>query len=121
MPVADDFLPESRARETRGVVRHNALGNLIPIFCANCGKEWGMVPEHHVTFAFALCDPCAEKHGDVAHLYKEPDEVFWERVRNAEAEEGVTLTPELLTKQLEDPSSVFAKLAVEWDKHVRKF
>lgn len=80
-----------------------------------------MVPEHHITFAFALCDPCAEKHGDVAHLHKEPDAVFWERLRNAELESGTSLTPVTLAKNLEDPSSVFAKLADEWKKYVRKF
>lgn len=101
MPPAD-FLPESRAREKRGVVRSAEHGNLIPIYCANCGTEWGLVPEHHVTFAFALCDPCSETHGDVAHTYKEPDSVFWERVQNAERE------------------SDLSKIAREWEKHVAR-
>lgn len=116
-----EFLPESRARETRGVVRSAEHGNLIPIFCANCGKEWGLVPEHYVTFAFALCDPCSETHGDVAHTYKEPDAVFWERVRNAEHEKKVALTPALLAIELADFGSTFSKLAREWDEHVRRF
>jgi hypothetical protein len=88
--MAEDVLPESRAREVRGVVRSAKFGNLIPIFCANCGKQWGMVPEHHVTFAFALCDDCEGKHGGVAHLHKEPDAVFWERIANEQREQGVT-------------------------------
>ena len=119
--MAEDVLPESRAREVRGVVRSAKFGNLIPIFCANCGKQWGMVPEHHVTFAYALCDDCEGKHGGVAHLHKEPDAVFWERIANEQREQGVPLTPEILAKQLEDPSSVYSKLKAEWDKHVRKF
>lgn len=117
--MADDVLPDSRCREVRGVVRHVKHGNLIPIYCANCGKPWGLVPEHHVTFAFALCDDC-EELGGIAGLYKEPDSVFWERVQNAMAEEKVTTAQEIEVK-LEDPSSVFSKLALEWEKHVRRF
>lgn len=69
---------------------------MIPIFCANCGAPWGMVPEKHITFAFALCDKCFETHGAPAHLHMEPDRVFWERVAQAAAEE--MLSPADLTR-----------------------
>lgn len=110
------FLPDSRTREKRGGVRSAEHGTVLPIYCANCGKEWGLVPENHITFAFALCDPCAETHGDIAHTYKEPDEVFWERVNNAMQEEKID-THEQLVVQLDDSSSTFAKLAEEWKRH----
>lgn len=118
--MAADILPESRARFAKNVIR-SPQGNLIPIYCANCGKEWGKVPEQFITFAFALCQPCADKHGDIAHTYKEPDHVFWERVENAQREAGIEeMTPELLVEKLADPSSTFAKLAEEWRRHALK-
>jgi hypothetical protein len=119
----DDFLPDSRTREVKGSIR-SPYGNLIPVYCAQCGKEHGLVPEQHLTFAFCLCDPCAEKMGPIAHFYKEPDEVFWERINNAMQEEQrktrQAMTPQSLALKLEDPSSIFAKLAEEWKKHAIK-
>lgn len=101
------------ARPVGGI--RSPIGTLIPIYCANCGVEWGKVPEEHITFAFALCNPCAEKHGDIAHTYKEPDEVFWRRVHDAQLEEsGRLLTAAELTKELDDGSSLMSKLADEW-------
>lgn len=118
--MSDYVLPDSRARESRGVIR-SPLGNLVQIFCANCGTPWGMVPEEHITFAFAMCEPCAEKYGDDAHFYKEPDAVFWERLKNAQLEEhGGILSPEALAIQLADPSSAISKLAAEWRRKVEK-
>ena len=125
MPV--DILPDcraGRAGDRKGAIE-TPSGWLIPVHCANCGREWGLVPEKHLTFAFCLCEPCAEKHGDPAHFYKEPDAAFWERIANEHKERQanglfVPTTPEELAKELEDPSSVFAKLAEEWKSHVRK-
>jgi hypothetical protein len=118
-----DYLPDSRTKHAKGVVR-SPQGNMRPIFCANCGAPQGMVPEQHITFAFALCMKCEETHGIPAHFYREPDEVFWERVNNAMAEEEKktqqAMTPVSLALKLEDPSSVFAKLAEEWKKHAAK-
>lgn len=116
-----NILPDSRCRERRGGIR-SPLGTLIPIYCANCGKPQGMAPETMVTFAFALCQPCADAgHGDLAHFYQEPDAVFWERVANAQAEEfGRPLDALELAVQLDNPSSTMAKLADEWRAHVRK-
>jgi hypothetical protein len=77
-----------------------------------------MVPEEHITFAFVLCEPCAETYGDDAHFMKEPDSVFWERIQNASGDEP--LTPERLTQQLADPSSDFSQLAKEWRVKVER-
>ena len=117
-----DILPECRAKVTRGVVP-SSRGNQVPIFCANCGIDGGWVPEKYCTFAFYLCDPCAEKHGDPAHFYKEPNAVFFERVAAAQQDalgEGRYYSPLELLAQLEDPSSKMSKLADEWAKHVTK-
>jgi hypothetical protein len=93
----------------------------IPIFCANCGASCGKVPEKHITFTFALCDPCSAKYGDVAHVHKEPDHVFWKRVHEAQLEEeGHVLNPLELAKALDDPTTLMARLAEEWRRHVLK-
>jgi hypothetical protein len=117
-----DLLPDSRPRVSRGGVRGPDGKTRIPVYCANCGKQWGMVPEEHITFAFVLCDPCAATHGDIAHTYKEPDDVFWERIRNASLEHlgDEPLSLDELTKQLADPSSDFSKLAAEWRANVER-
>jgi len=116
-----DVLPESRMRRPVGGIYSREGGTLIPTYCANCGKKWGMVPERHITFAFVLCQLCADKHGNIAHTYKEPDEVFWKRVAEAQLEEfGKFLDPEELAKELDDPTTVLAKLAVEWRAQIEQ-
>jgi hypothetical protein len=116
--MAFDILPDSRARETRGSIR-SPLGNLIPVHCANCGKPWGKVNETDLTFAFALCDKCAETYGDDAHFYKEPDAVFWARCEEATAEAGIS-TPEEIAREIERGSNPIATLAAEWAAKLRK-
>jgi hypothetical protein len=115
-----NVLPDSRLRESKGVIR-SPHGNLVQLFCANCGVPYGRVPEGLLgpTFAFALCQPCADKYGEIAHLYKEPDSVFWERVRAAQAEGEIAADLPGLLKQLEDPSSIASKLAGDWVRHVK--
>ena len=74
-----DVLPDSRPRETKAAkLFHRTWWR--PIFCANCGASGGLVPEENMTFAFYLCQPCADTWGDIAHTYMEPDAVFWQRV-----------------------------------------
>jgi hypothetical protein len=114
MSAVPNVLPDSRARTNRGSIRRQGL-NYIPIYCANCGVPYGMVPERLVTNAFALCVPCSEKHGPIAHTYQEPDAVFWRRVEEAQKEEyGRLLNPLELAVQLDDLGSVLARLAAEW-------
>lgn len=113
------LLPDSRTREVRGVVR-SPHGNLVQIFCANCGKPWGQVPEKMITFAFALCDACAEAYGDIAYTYKEPDEVFWARAAEVMAEEEIMSTEDLVLK-VENPSVSLASLIRDWQSYVSKF
>ena len=113
-----DILPDSRTRFVRGSTRSPA-GNLVPIHCANCGKRQGMAPEHLCTFAFALCEKCAEVYGDSAHFYKEPDQVFFQRCAEAQADAGITEVEDL-ARALSDPSNPLAKLAAEWAAKVSK-
>jgi hypothetical protein len=116
--MADDILPDSRARVVRGSTR-SPLGNIIPVHCANCGKPWGMVNEKDMTFAFALCQPCADVYGDDAHFYKEPDAAFFARVA-AETEAAGLTTPEAIAAKIEEGGNALATLAAEWDAKLRK-
>jgi hypothetical protein len=118
--VSDEFLPDSRTRDQKTVVGANGK-SYVQIYCANCGCKYGLVPEEHITFAFVMCQPCADKFGNDAHFHREPDEVFWERIRNAQLEEeGRLLSPLELAIELDDPSTTLAKLASEWQTLVKR-
>jgi hypothetical protein len=109
-PKTLDILPDSRPRDTRGVVYRLGVA-WIPIYCANCGKPGGKVPQDS-GHAFYLCDsPCGEQWGRVAGTMAVPDEVFFARVA---AEMG--RAPEL--GDLADPDSVLTKLARERAKGI---
>lgn len=66
-----DVLPDSRAREAKHVIR-SPFGNLIQVFCANCGCEWGRVKEEEMTFAFVLCNRCAENGSKLTRRQRQP-------------------------------------------------
>jgi hypothetical protein len=67
----------------------------VPIFCASCGADGGLVPEAHMTFAFYLCNVCSKKYGHLTCTMVEPDAVFWERVAQEQLEKyGRYLTTE---------------------------
>lgn len=116
--MGDDFLPDSRAKRPKNIIR-SPFGNLVICFCANCGTEWGRVKEEEMTFAFVLCNDCAEKFGPIAGTYQEPDQVFFERIAQ-EREAAKLEDPVEFAKALEDPSTPLGKLAAEWQKHVTR-
>lgn len=65
-----------------------------------------------MTFAFYLCNTCAEKHGNIEGTYAEPDIIFWEKVKLAQIEKyGRTLTARETILSLADPESLESKLA----------
>ena len=88
------------------------------LFCANCGADGGRVLETDVPnaeqFAFYLCNPCAEKHGNIPGTMMVPDEVIFAKVREAQFEEyGRLLTGEEIAIELQDDSSLMSKLKKE--------
>jgi len=113
-----DFLPDSRTRERKGAIQ-TPDGWAIPVYCANCGTPWGMVPERHMTFAFVLCDPCAETIGDVAHFHREPDAVFWDKVAH-EMVMAKIASHEDVVRETSDESTPIGKLAKEWNERLRR-
>lgn len=105
-----DVLPESRARQTKGRV-FTAIGCYIPVFCANCGIEGGLVPEEGMTFAFWLCRKCEGTYGVITSMMRLPDEVFWEKLKQEQlAHFGYYPSQEELAKVLEEDASPLATL-----------
>lgn len=109
-------LPDSRLRDRmKGVVRGFFRGvgfiNWVPVFCANCGKPKGYVPEDNMDFAFWLCDPCSDKWGGKLGVVLMPDEIFWQKVKFEQLEKyGRLLSPEELLTAAEETTSPLSKL-----------
>jgi hypothetical protein len=117
--LGTEVLPDSRARETRGLIR-TPTGNMVPVYCANCGKPAGLVPESHITHVFALCDHgCAGKYGDAAHGMVDPDAIYRERATEAALKKyGRPLTQAEIERELDDRDSALGKIAREWHARV---
>jgi hypothetical protein len=103
------ILPDSRPKFSRQTKRVTVQGlgtvNLVPIFCANCGKPYGYVPEENMDFVCWLCDPCSDKWGAQYGLAKMPNEVFWSKVQAEMMEKyGRILTDEELRAATETAS-----------------
>jgi len=108
-----EILPDSRARDASRILMGHG-GVWVPVFCANCGADGGMVPEDNMTFAFYLCRPCAETHGAIAGMMMMPDEVFFERLKQEQLEaHGRFLTEQELIAIVEADASPLAKLIKE--------
>jgi hypothetical protein len=114
-------LPDSRLKNRlKGVVRGllPILGtqiNWVPVFCGNCGKPHGYVPEENCNFAFWLCTSCSEKWGDMAGAVAiMPDHIFWAKVREEQLERhGRILSPQELQVAAESPCTALGKLLRE--------
>lgn len=115
-----EILPNCIAtRSERTIVWANGT-KWIPIFCANCGKDGGLVLETEwdrvKNFAFYLCDPCGEKWSPLVGMALSPDEAFWKKVRDAQLENfGRLLTNVELVEALKDDNHVLTKLCK--DRH----
>ena len=100
-----DLLPDCRTQHAPAGVNRGVLGTWLPVFCANCGADGGLVPEEATTFCFYLCNTCAETHGQIANVYLMPDEVFFAKVAEAQLERyGRYLTPDECAQVAEDAS-----------------
>jgi hypothetical protein len=95
-----DILPDCRPKVQQKVTRLGSL-NWVPIYCANCGSDGGLVPEE-TNFAFYLCIPCSEKWDPPPGTWLVPDEVFWQRV----AEESSDSSLAKLARDRQDFSHV---------------
>ncbi len=74
-----------------------------PIYCANCGVEYGYVPRETTTFVFWLCGTCFRAYGHVAGTCAVPDEEFNRDLQEEmQRRYGRALSHEELTVQAED-------------------
>jgi hypothetical protein len=111
-PVGVQLLPDTRLKIPTKVQRHKDQ-NWVPIFCANCGKDGGWVPDNS-TFAFYICTPCAAKCGNIDGTYMVPDEVFFDKLRNVQIEEfGRELSVYEMTEAIKNENNVLSKLVSE--------
>ena len=82
-----DLLPDCRTQRVPAGINRGLLGTWLPVFCANCGADGGLVPEECTTFLFYLCNTCAQTWGQVAGTMLMPDEVFFARLQAAQLDE----------------------------------
>lgn len=78
--LPDSRLSNSGLPTARGAMQ-TPLGWSVPIYCANCGAQGGVVPQDNCNFAYWVCNECYVKLGDVVNTYVMPDEVFWETLK----------------------------------------
>jgi hypothetical protein len=76
--IAEDA-PDSRVSGTnltwsRKEQKDKFLGNMEMCYCANCGREKGMITKNWAAYVFALCDDCVAKHGPPPGMQQLPDE-----------------------------------------------
>ena len=91
-----NILPNSTLSTSRVVVRRGGM-NWVTVYCANCGKEHGMVPEQSCTFTCFLCDPCSDKWGEQYGYALVPDVVFYQQLVDEQMEQfGRILSPQEL-------------------------
>jgi hypothetical protein len=121
-PVSQpNVLPDSRLKTLhtpQQATWRGQAGYWVPIYCANCGVHGGTVPEQNMTSAFWLCPKCFETYGAITGTYVMPDEVLWERVRQAQLEEfGRVLSAEELLVVARADASPLATLLHEDAQH----
>ena len=108
--MTPDILPDSRLARSVGMKQMGGIW-WVPIYCAFCGAEGGLVPEENTTFVFWMCNSCFKTHGEITNLYVMPDEVFWEKVKQEQLTEfGRFLTEQELVQVVEADASPLATL-----------
>lgn len=121
-PLTAEVLPSSVCREVRGVVLDRNNQPWIPIYCANCGKSGGMVPEPSKDFAFYLCDsPCGEMWSPLMDYMVVPQEKFWEIARQEQMERlGRHMTELEIVQALADPNHWIQSLVRSEAEHIKR-
>lgn len=115
MALTKDILPNCIAQRSEKTIVWPNGQKLLPLFCANCGKEGGLVFEidwdRVKNFAFYLCDPCGEKWSHLADVALSPDEVFWKTIHEIQLDEfGRDLTDAELVEALKDDNHILTKV-----------
>ena len=58
-----ETMPDSRLSRTERTEWHPVLGEVEPVFCANCGKRYGACSKGAFEHVLALCNECFAEHG----------------------------------------------------------
>lgn len=121
-----DVLPDSRARSRKGAIYVDGLW-YVPVYCINCGKRYGLVPEKHVTHVVALCDTggCVEKYGaQASHQWVDPDAHLRANLAEATAaiagKLGRPVTAQELVRMASEPPAGLAAAARDWQSRLRE-
>lgn len=102
-----EILPDSRLQRASKGATWRGGAWWVPVYCANCGKPYGLVPEENCVFACWLCNDCQPKWGQVAGLMLMPDEVFWEKVNQEQLDKhGRLLSETELVAEVEKSTSL---------------
>lgn len=121
--MSQPVIPDSRCKK---VTRTRFIGGVAhePVFCFECGKLGAWVPQENMDFAAYVCPTCAEKP-EVQRVFGScmmPDEMFWNKVRDAQLEKyGRWLTPQEMAQELanDGTSNEMKKLKREADERHR--
>lgn len=87
----------------------------LVLFCASCGVEGGRVLKCDIPnkeeFAFWLCQKCFDTYGTVAGTTAIPDELFAQKVREAQLErEGRLLLENEIIEALQNSDHYLSRL-----------
>ena|SRR5437867_10171007 len=105
--MATDILPDSRLKSNKGAKPSKILGWWVPVFCAICGIPYGYVPEENCSFACWLCNECSENYGEIFGMMMMPDEMYWEKVKEAQIEKyGKELNQQEINQEVASQSSL---------------
>lgn len=114
------LLPNCLTREPQEDRSIQLPGRWLRLYCASCGVDGGRVRDTEMpsNYAFYLCDEkqnnCVEKYGHLDGTFMIPDEVFFEKVKQAQLESyGHILSQNELAMELQDESSTMSKLKKE--------
>lgn len=125
--MAFDILPDSRMKNPLGVIRGqwgpawNRISiNYVQTYCGNCGVKGPLTPEENMTFFSYLCEPCLERLGPIVNTCIVPDQVFFQKVKEAQIEKyGRELSPAEIAGALDDATSIMSKLARERERQIK--
>jgi hypothetical protein len=123
--MSPNVLPDSRTRERKGVIQVGGV-NYVPVYCINCGRRYGLVPESHITHVTALCDSgCSGKYGHTAHLSADRDTALRQGVAEVHGELVRKLGRPITATELDEMarSGAEPKLAAlyrDWQARVRQ-
>lgn len=114
-----DVLPDARARDSKNAIMHAGV-SYVRMHCISCGRRAPWIVREDARHVSYLCEgpnSCSAKFGGIANTCAVPDEIYAEKVRQAQVERvGRPLNAREMIVQLDDPNSYLSLLAREAPK-----